>query len=537
MTSPRRRAALFTLAIVVLCAAVLFLTCQNASQERPDGSHDASPEEATSSTPGAPRSPRARAAAPATTKATAEAPSTAAPTPVPSHVPASVLFGSAAPREPQGTIRVTVRLDDAPVAGVDIWVVREPEDGPAPDGPPPAPRFSDAAYFGIPLHVALRRQTGLPGDHAALSSEFGAPTTRTGSDGVAYATVAAGVRHRVLAASSSQKIWAAPVHDVVATEGATTDVRLTVQRMLPLAGRCLGAEGQPAGACWVQAFDPIGNRPVSPLVVTGDDGIFALDVEPGVRACWVRASPARSEGAALPICATEGELPPIETDATFDSAVPGGSPITIRLGRAEVVVLDVTSPLPFVDLTVESLAWDEEARAWGRLGGPSYRRLVNSAPRRRAIVPGAKLTDHGPVRRSEMDPSWRRGFVALTAQDAQGPVKVWSWSATYTVIDPRGKSRVEVALPTRRAISVTGDGWKPRDRIRVVAFFSPAGTEMPVIWIDGDDVTDRKLWTRADAPPVPFEFQLVREGKVIGRSARVPASASDAQTVRIDVER
>ena len=80
-----------------------------------------------------------------------------------------------------------------------------------------------------------------------------------------------------------------------------------------------------------------------------------------------------------------------------------------------------------------------------------------------------------------------------------------------------------------------GTGWKNGDRLRVVGLCGPAGREFPCIWIDGVvGKTDR--WARADSPVAAIEFQIVRDGVVVGRSARVPPGTGRADEVSIDLE-
>ncbi len=412
--------------------------------------------------------------------------------------------------EPTGRVRVLMLRDGQPFEGghVCFYPAENYLDAKAWDGA----THSDQAHAGLPLYTHF-----WPGFEPVLGSADGAQHLEerargvTGRDGVVTLDVRANrslvpyVRYRM----SGIPLVSQPRVNVAA--GGETTLTIEAAPMRPLTGRCVDAADRPLAGMWVQAIAPREERPLSRKVETSAAGEFQLEVwgtEPYVCVRAVVPYVAHPLG----IHDAESEVPPVPAETTIAGVVPGAGSVEIRMPDAPLVFVEVTTAeaeSPLTHIQIEGMVFDPRASAWGRLGGPQYRRTTNATDARRAVV-------------------------GLPAADAVRPLMFWSWGRTITAVDPRGVSRIAVEIPTGRRVSVSGRGWRETDRLRVVCSVGPPGEELPCIWIDSVlGKTDH--WSRDDAPVGVIEFQVVRDGVVVGR-ARVPAGTGPAPAVAIDLD-
>jgi len=378
-------------------------------------------------------------------------------------------------------------------------------------GPWDGASSSDGAYMmGLPRYTALWQHFDPVLGSGAPVPGFEEVRGVTGADGYVTLDVPAGrslvlfVRH---AMSGIPLVSQPRVHLAAGQESSVT---IEASRVRTVKGRCLDADGKPLGGILVQAIHPRQERPLSRTLATSAEGAFELAVfgeDPDVR---IRAV---GPHGALGIHDTEAEVSPIPAETTVSGVVPGEGSVDVWMPNAPLVFIELTvaeGDPPLGHLQIEGLVWDAVSSAWGRLGGPAYRRARGGTGGRRAVV-------------------------ALPRSEAVHPLMLWSWGWTITAADPRGADRLSVEIPRGRWAGVRGRGWHERDRLRVVAFCGPAGAEIPSIWIDGPlGKTDH--WSRDDSPPAAIEFQILRDGVLVGRSARVPPGTGRAAEVRIDLE-
>jgi hypothetical protein len=419
----------------------------------------------------------------------------------------------AEPARPPGTGRVRVRMlkDGRPFAGGHVCFC--PEEKYVEPRPWDGTTCSDFAYAGLPLCAPM-----WPGFDPVLGSADGAQQFEERARGVTAAdgTVALDVRADVSLvpyvryASSGIPLVSRP--RVKVAEGGETELAIEAAQMRPLTGCCVDSAGRPLAGMWVQAVAPGEERPLSRKVETSATGAFQLEIfgdDHDVRVRAVVPYHARPLG----IYDAESDVPSIPAETTVAGVVPGADPVDLRMSPAPLVFIELTAAEggpPLGHLQIEGLAYDPRASAWGRLGGPQYRRAAGK-------------------------PGGRRAVIALPRAEAVRPLMLWSWGWTVTAVDPRGADRVSVEIPRGRRASVRGRGWKDGDRLRVVCFLGPEGQELPCIWIDGV-VGKTGSWSRDDAPVSAIEFQIVRDGAVVGRSARVPPGVGPAAEVSIDLE-
>ena len=489
MPSSRRVGFAVTASIAVALALVLlWTTCAPPGAGPPSGEVAPSASSAPAARPAPARTPRPR--------------SLPAPEPRTEDPGVAPLAGGVSDAgRATGRVRVTVTCEGRPVPDAKVILFSDPPLPAQPVGD--AAVWSDGAYFGVP------RSLGLWGDArpvlfpSLLRGEVAA--SETGSDGSVEITAAAGKALAVFVESGVEGFVPRERRGVTPMAGRAIDVAVDVCRVMRITGHCLDDEGRPVADAWIQAIEPIGDRPVSALEKTTPQGAFALRVVGAFPSYRVRAVASRR----LPLCDSEAAIPPIPADTTAIGVVPDGMPLEIRMPRTRTVVLDVTAEVPFNHLQVEGLVYEPTANAWGRLGGPVYQR-------------GASDSKHA--------------FAGLPRPDAERPIYLWSWGGppVHTAFDPRGRDRVTLTMPRSRKVTVKGRGWAAGDRIRVVCRLGSPGEEIPVIWVE-NDVTGCSEWSRDDAPPCEVEFRLVRGGREIGARPSVPAGPDEAPAVRIDL--
>ncbi len=294
-------------------------------------------------------------------------------------------------------------------------------------------------------------------------------------------------------------------------EGGKVAITIEAAQQRTVRGRCVDGDGEPLEGILVQVLSPLAERPVSRLAHTTKTGEFSVDVfgddpEVRVRAVWNYAK------YPLGIYESESEVPPVPAETTVSGIVPGEGDVHIWMQPAPLVFIELTIPesgFRFDHLQIEGLAFDPRSAAWGRLGGPLY------GHSQRAGGGGA--------------------VVGVPKSVAVRPLLVWGLGWAVTAIDPRGRERLAVAITRGRRTSVQGSGWRATDQIRVIAILGPPGAELPCIWVDGDlGHVDR--WAHDNSPISAIEFQIVRDGVVVGRSARVPAGTDAAEPVVIDLD-
>lgn len=414
------------------------------------------------------------------------------------------------PTPPTGTGRVKILMlkDGHPFEGAhvcfypaDQYVDAKPWDG---------ARWSDSASFPLYVHF-------WPFYEPVLGSADGAQNAEERSRGItdvsgslvldvrAGVTLVPYVRYQM----SGIPLVAQP--RVKVAEGGETTLRIEAAAKRSISGRCTDEAGRGLVGIWVQAIAPGEERPLSLKRETTADGSFLLDVwgsDPQVSVRALVPHAARPLG----IYEAESDIPPIPAETTVAGVVPGDRPVSVRMAPTPVVIIELTSNVGEApsDLQVESLVYDPRASAWGRLGGPKYARVAGPSPH--------------PV----------RGFVALPVPDAARPLMLWSRGLTLTAVDTRGADRLAVTIPRGRQVTLRGRGWRETDRLRVVAWVGPPGEEFPCIWIERQ-VGKEDRWGAPDAPIGAIEFQLVRDGEVIGRS-RIAAGDGPASEASIDID-
>ncbi len=428
-----------------------------------------------------------------------------------------------APRPP-GTGRVRVRMldgDGIPFKGGHVCFYPEAAFGePAPwDGI----TSSDGAYTALPVYTAL-----WPHFDPVLKSGkpirgFERVRGITDSDGYITLDVPAGRSLVTFVRYAMSGIPLVTNPRVNVDEGGEIELTIQAARKRTVKGRCLGGDGGPLEGIVLQALAPLAERPLSRLVESSASGDFEIVVfgdDPTVRLRAVVPYVSRPLG----IYDSEAEVPAIPAETTVVGVVPDTGSVDVWMLDAPLVFIELTVPAgdgPLGHLQIEGLVFDPRAAAWGRLGGPHYRRSVRILEDSGALVPST--------------PAARSAFIALPRAVATRPLMLWSWGWTITAVDPRGLDRVRVPIPRGRRVELRGRGWRETDRLRVVAFCGPPGREIPCIWLDGRvGQTDR--WARDDSPVAEIEFQIVRDGVVVGRSARVPAGTEPAAEVVIDVD-
>jgi len=418
---------------------------------------------------------------------------------------------SRAKAQPTGRVHVLMLKNGRPFAGGHICFYDEAQFvAPAPwDGA----TSSDYAYAGLPMYVSMWPHFDPVLRSGGSVSGFTRERGITGVDGTLSIDVPAD-RPLVLFVRYAMSGIPLVSHPHVALrEGEEVSVTIEAARIRKLTGRCVDERGNPLPNMLVQAVAPFAESPLSRVATTSATGEFALDVigddsDVRVRAVvpYVRYP--------LGMYDSESEIPPIPAETTIDGAVPGGGPVEVRMYSAPLVYIELAVPegeTALGHLQIEGLVFDEVSNAWGRLGGPAFRRAAGTPPRRRMVI-------------------------ALPRAEANRPLVLWSWGGWgVSGVDPRGLDRVSVAFHRGRWAGVRGKGWRETDRIRVVGFLGPNGREVPSIWIDSVlGKTDH--WSRTDAPVSAIEFQIVRDGVVVGRSERVPPGAGAADEARIDLE-
>lgn len=412
---------------------------------------------------------------------------------------------------PTGRVRVQMLRDGRPFEGGHVCFVaaeRFVEPGPW-DGL----ACSDGAYFGLPMYTPMWPHFdpvlgSADGDQRSEESARGV----TGADGTVTLDVRANqtLVPYVRYGSSGIPLVSQPRVSVAA--GGETTLTIEAAPMRTLAGRCVDSADKPLAGIWVQAIAPGEERPLSRRVQTLATGEFRLEVFGTDREVRVRAV-VPYVAHPLGIHDSEAEVPPIPAETTIVGVVPGVDTAVVRMHAAPLVFIELTvaeGDAPLGHVQIEGLAFDARTSSWGRLGGPKYHRANAS-------------------------PGGRRAVIALPRAEADRPLMLWSWGWTVTAVDPRGEDRVSVLIPRGRRASVRGRGWKDGDRLRVVSFLGPEGREFPCTWIDGV-VGSVGKWSRDDSPVSAIEFQIVRDGAVVGRSARVPPGTGPAAEVAIDLE-
>jgi hypothetical protein len=369
---------------------------------------------------------------------------------------------------------------------------------------------SDGAYFSVPHYKPLWPHFDPVLGSARPVNGFAAERGITGADGRVSVDVPVDLPLVVFVRYRRSGIPLRSMPRIRLAQGEEVELTLEAATERTVMGRCIDDAGRPLVGILVQAVAPLAERPVSRMVETDIDGRFTLPVfgdDSEVRLRAVVSYIAHP----LPMHRDAAELPSIPADTTVHGVVPGGLSIDVRMPAAPVVLVELRSDpkdSPLQHLQIEGMVFDARASAWGRLGGPQYRRSPAGG---------------GTV------------FVAIPRDEARRPLMLWSWGWTLTAVDPRGRERMEVEITRGRRAGVVGRGWRASDRLRVIAFCGPEGAKLPCIWIDGA-LGERDAWHRDDCPIDEMEFQIVRDGRVIGRSARVPPGRDTAEDVRIDLE-
>jgi len=411
---------------------------------------------------------------------------------------------------PTGRVRVRMLKDGRPFEGGHVCFM--PEEVFVEPGPWDGTSCSDGAYTGLPMYTHMWNHFDPVLGSGAPVPHFQRARGVTGSDGRVTIDIAAGRTLVPFVRYAASGIPLAAQPRIHVPEGGEVTLTIETARIRTVTGRCLGSDRKPLPGIFVQAVAPLAERPLSRTVQTSATGTFELSVVGGDSTVRVRAVvPYVTQP--LAIHESESDVPPIPAETTVTGVVPGGASVDVWMPPAPLVFIELTvaeGEPALSHLQIEGLAFDPRAAAWGRLGGPQYRRAVRGSGGRRAVI-------------------------ALPRAEAVRPLMLWSWGWTITAVDPRGADRVSVEIPRGRRAGVRGRGWKKGDRLRVVAFLGPAGREIPCIWID-DVVGAAVEWARDDSPVAAIEFQIVRDDVVVGRSARVPPGTGPATEVSIDLD-